>query len=243
MITLNASRENKEVALLFDDGPNPYVTPKLLKVLESKNVSANFFLIGRRAEQSPEIVEKIVEGGHEIGNHTYTHKRLTLLLEEQGKNAVIDEVVKAKRAIEKITDLSNNHVKFLRPPYLDWSEELAKVIEPIYGDNIIMSGLSIGDWNWGRHDSWDRNDASAIHDQAKRITETWKQTLNSGTLLGFHDGSEHNLPGNKQYDTWIYRALPTLEAITYIIDFLRAQGYKIKRLSDMSLIKEEYIKK
>lgn len=100
MIVFRGNPDNKEVALLFDDGPNPNITPKLLEVLQAKNIPANFFLIGMRAEQSSEIIKQILEAGHEIGNHTYTHKRLPQLLEEKGKQAVIDEVVKGRQAIE-----------------------------------------------------------------------------------------------------------------------------------------------
>jgi len=228
------------VALLFDDGPNPKITPKILDVLRQKGVKANFFLIGMRAEQSPEIVKQIVKEGHEIGNHTYTHKRLTQLLEEQGERAVIDEVVKGKLAIDKAANFKDGQIRFLRPPYLDWNDEVAEVIKPIYGDNIITSGLAIGDYDWGVDHNWDENDTAAITNQAKLIINTWVQVTDNGTLLGFHDSSEHNLPGNKQYDSWMNRAYPTLEALPTIIDNLRENGFKFYRLSDMELTKEPW---
>lgn len=239
MVVLHGSTSNKEVALLFDDGPNSNITPRLLDELNSRDIVANFFLIGMRAEQSPEIVKRIVNEGHEIGNHTYTHKRLTQLLEERGFQAVIDEVNKGKQAIEA-AGVSADRIKYFRPPYLDWNNDLAKLIEPLYGDNIIMSGLAVGDWDWGVNHVWDSSDTSAIQKQAQRITREWKQRTINGTLLGFHDSSEHNLPGNKQFDTWMNRALPTLEALPQIIDNILSEGYKIKRLSDMQLIKQPY---
>jgi peptidoglycan/xylan/chitin deacetylase (PgdA/CDA1 family) len=228
------------VALIFDDGPNPKITPKILDVLRQKEVPANFFLIGMRAEQSPQIVRQIIAEGHEVGNHTYTHKRLAQLLVEQGEQAVIDEVIKGKQAIEKAANFKDGQLKFLRPPYLDWSEELAKVIQPLYGDNIISSGLAIGDYDWGTDHDWDENDKVAITNQAKLIVDTWNEAINNGTLLGFHDSSEHNLPGNKQFDKWINRALPTLEALPSIIDSIRHKGYKISKLSEMELVREPF---
>lgn len=240
MVIFHGNDKNKEVALLFDDGPSPLVTPKLLKVLKDTRTPANFFLIGIRAEQSPEIVQQIIEAGHEIGNHTYTHKKLTEVLERHGAQSVLDEVLKGKLAIEKAANMSEDSITFLRPPYLDWSEELAKIVAPFYGDNIMMSGLAVGDWDWGFNHTWNEDDTSAINAQATRITDTWKQATKSGTLLGFHDSSEHTLPGNKQYDTWMNRALPTLEAIPHIIDFLNNSGYVIKKLSDMNLIREDF---
>lgn len=238
MVVLRGSPDNKEVALIFDDGPNPYLTPRLLDVLNSKDVRANFFLIGMRAEQSPEIVQRIIKAGHEIGNHTYTHKRLPQLLQQGGRQAVVDEVVKGKQAIQKAADAQQAQIKFLRPPYLDWNDEIAEIIKPIYGDNIIMSSLAVADWDWGTDYTWDETDTAAIHNQAIRIEEGWKNAANNGTLLGFHDSSQHNLPGNEQYDTWMKRALPTLEAIPQIIDFLLSRDFKIKRLGEMELVKE-----
>jgi peptidoglycan/xylan/chitin deacetylase (PgdA/CDA1 family) len=243
MIILQGNKCLKEVALLFDDGPNPYLTPKLLEVLRNKGVPANFFLIGMRTEQSPEIVRQIANAGHEIGNHTYTHKRLPQLLEEYGKQAVIDEVVKCKKVIEKASNLCEGEIKYLRPPYLDWNDKLAELVEPYYGDNILMSSLTVSDWDWGVDQDWNKEDKEAISQQAERIASEWKQITENGTLLGFHDSSEHNLPGNKHFDMWQNRALPTLEAIPHIIDFLIVEGFSINRLSDMELDKENYIDK
>lgn len=62
------------VALTFDDGPNPEVTPQLLDVLERNGIIATFFLVGERAERNPEIVTLIRERGHQIGAHSYHHK-------------------------------------------------------------------------------------------------------------------------------------------------------------------------
>jgi peptidoglycan/xylan/chitin deacetylase (PgdA/CDA1 family) len=228
------------VALLFDDGPNPQITPRILDVLRQKEVPANFFLIGMRAEQSSRIVRQIAKEGHEIGNHTYTHKRLTEVLKLQGKSAVIDEVVKGKLAIEKAANLNNGQIKFLRPPYLDWDDEVAKIIKPIYDDNIITSDLAIGDYDWGVNHNWDENDRAAIANRAKLIINAWQRTTSNGTLLGFHDSSEHNLPGNKQYNTWMNRALPTLEALPAIIDNIQRAGYKLCRLSEMDLVRESF---
>jgi len=69
--------QDKNVALTFDDGPNEKYTPMILKILQEKNVHATFFLIGRHAQQNPELVKQIYQAGHEIGNHTYSHKELT----------------------------------------------------------------------------------------------------------------------------------------------------------------------
>ncbi len=72
-IVYAGNREQSKVALSFDDGPNPYATEQILKILHEHKVHASFFLIGKRCEQYPEIVKKIAKEGHLIGNHTYSH--------------------------------------------------------------------------------------------------------------------------------------------------------------------------
>jgi peptidoglycan/xylan/chitin deacetylase (PgdA/CDA1 family) len=232
-------RARDGVALLFDDGPNPKLTPKILEVLHEKGVKANFFLIGMKAEQAPDVTKQIVEAGHEIGNHTYTHKRLADLFKLQGKQAVINEVTRGRDAIASASGLDVSQIVYLRPPYLSWNYDVAKVVEPLYGENIVSSGLAIGDYDWGIDHNWDENNTAAISTHAKQIVDAWTEATENGTLLGFHDSSEHNLPGNKQYTKWMNRALPTLEALPTIIDNLHAKGFKICKLSDMELIKEQ----
>jgi peptidoglycan-N-acetylglucosamine deacetylase len=68
------------IALTFDDGPNPVDTPKLLDLLREKNVKATFFVVGKRADQHPEIVRRAWEEGHLIANHTWSHRNLFCFL-------------------------------------------------------------------------------------------------------------------------------------------------------------------
>lgn len=63
----------KSIALTFDDGPNPYATPKILDILKQENVKATFFLVGKWVEKYPELARRIVDEGHTVGGHTYTH--------------------------------------------------------------------------------------------------------------------------------------------------------------------------
>lgn len=238
MVIFRADPELSEVALIFDDGPNPKVTPKLLDILKDKQVQANFFLIGARAEESPEIVKLIIKNGHEIGNHTYTHKSLTQVLKEKGEAAVKDEIEKGALAIRETANLHDSDIRYLRPPYLDWNEEVAKIAASLYGQRIVMSGLAIGDYDWGVNHDWSDKDKVAITAQSERIIKAWQDKVGKGTLLGFHDSSEHNLPGNQYYETWMNRALPTLAAIPQIIDDIRNSGLAIKKLSEMRLLAE-----
>src|SRR6266540_3668302 len=72
-------RGTKGVALTFDDGPDPEVTPRLLELLARHGVTATFFVIGARAERYPEIMRAILAGGHAVGNHSYSHSPFLML--------------------------------------------------------------------------------------------------------------------------------------------------------------------
>ena len=67
---------NKTVALTFDDGPNVEATPAILDALKARGVRATFFILGRHAEQWPELVKRVADEGHAIGNHGYFHRKL-----------------------------------------------------------------------------------------------------------------------------------------------------------------------
>src|SRR5947209_17920913 len=65
-----------QLALTFDDGPHPKYTPQILAALREAGVRATFFVLGSQIERHPEMVAEMIEGGHELGNHTYSHANL-----------------------------------------------------------------------------------------------------------------------------------------------------------------------
>lgn len=107
----------KKIALTFDDGPHEKYTPMLLDGLKERNVSASFFLMGKNAEKYPEIVERMKEEGHVVGNHSYSHVQLNSMKEVEA----CKEMTKANEVIRKITGETPNYV---RPPFGAWSNNL-----------------------------------------------------------------------------------------------------------------------
>ncbi len=84
--TLRRLEDASCMAITFDDGPNPTVTPRVLKLLERHNAKATFFLIGRHVRAFPALAREIAERGHAIGNHTETHPSLTFLSPRESRN-------------------------------------------------------------------------------------------------------------------------------------------------------------
>ena len=87
------------VALTFDDGPDPQVTPRVLDLLDRHGVKATFFVIGRKAEAHPELIREILARGHALGNHSQTHPPFLML---QGKRAIAREVASAQAALRRL---------------------------------------------------------------------------------------------------------------------------------------------
>ena len=98
------------VALTFDDGPTPGYTETILAVLDSFDVKATFFVTGREVESNSEQARKLVEAGHELGNHSYRHSRMVLM----APSTVRDEIERTDRAIRSTGYTGPIH---FRPPY------------------------------------------------------------------------------------------------------------------------------
>ncbi len=101
---------NPYVAMTFDDGPHPQNTPRLLDMLRARNIKATFYVIGGNVDRYPHIVRRIVAEGHEIGNHTYTHRKLTSL----GDSEVSKEMRRTEDAIVRAAGVKP---RTMRPPY------------------------------------------------------------------------------------------------------------------------------
>ncbi|MEK4080562.1 polysaccharide deacetylase family protein [Solibacillus sp. FSL K6-1126] len=108
-LTYQAETKDKVIALTFDDGPTKNVD-QLLPLLDEYKVKATFFLIGNEIEKHPEEAKKLVEAGHQIGNHTYSHKRMVL----KSPSFIEEEIEKTDELIRSIGYAGE--IDF-RPPY------------------------------------------------------------------------------------------------------------------------------
>ncbi len=107
------------IALTFDDGPHPVYTRQLLDGLRERGVKATFFLIGQNVEGNEELVRQMAEDGHLIGCHTESHVDLTRCTQSEARR----EIEEASRRIARIT---GEEVRYIRPPFGNWSEALAE---------------------------------------------------------------------------------------------------------------------
>ena len=119
----------KKIALTFDDGPHPIYTPELLEGLRKRGVVATFFVTGANATLYPELIAKMQEDGHLIGNHTFHHVQLSVV----GEEIFLQELEETNRVLEGILQ---EEVVFVRPPYGDWTKavELEVDMLPVLWD-------------------------------------------------------------------------------------------------------------
>ena len=102
--------EQKQVALTFDDGPHPYYTEQLLDGLKERGVVATFFVTGEHALLHPDVIKRMQEAGHLIGNHTYTHMQLR----SDNRAEFLEELQLTNQVIKEIT---GEDTLYVRPPY------------------------------------------------------------------------------------------------------------------------------
>ena len=115
--TMEELQEGTKIAITFDDGPHPYYTEQLLDGLKERGVKATFFVTGEHAQLHPEIIVRMNEEGHLIGNHTYNH----LQLSQNNRQEYKEQLIKTN---EIISDITGKEVIFVRPPYGTWDKSL-----------------------------------------------------------------------------------------------------------------------
>lgn len=165
----NAREEEvKKIALTFDDGPHPTYTEKLLDGLKERGVVATFFVTGEHVVLHPDIITRMHEEGHLIGNHTYSHMQLKSNNREEFK----EELIATSEVIEEIIQ---EEVVYVRPPYGSWDKSFEKEL------NMIPVLWNVDPLDWCSTDvtgivkkivkETDENDIILMHDYFKTSVE------------------------------------------------------------------------
>ena len=165
---LRGPTDQKRIALTFDDGPDPRFTEDVLKVLNQYNVSGTFFLMGSRAIAYPEIVKRLNNEGHVIGNHTYFHPNL---VKEADIPTLEREVTRTENTLN---DIIGYRTSLFRPPYgFLYNELVEKLAEMQY----LIIGWSVDSLDWEE-------------DPPEVIASTVLDNIHPGAIILMHDGAD-----------------------------------------------------
>jgi cellulose synthase/poly-beta-1,6-N-acetylglucosamine synthase-like glycosyltransferase/spore germination protein YaaH/peptidoglycan/xylan/chitin deacetylase (PgdA/CDA1 family) len=205
---------DKQIAITFDDGPDPKWTPLMLDVLKKENVKAAFFIVGSEAEKFPSIVRRMYEEGHEIGNHTWTHPDIS---------NVRRQYMQLELNLTERFFASTLGVKPLlfRPPYsIDQEPDTGDQVRPLelsqeMGYITVGDKLDPNDW---------KNDPRPTAEQITQAVLAHLPPCNPGdfrcgNIVLLHDGG-----GDRSN---------TVKALPMIIDELRARGYELVPVSTL----------
>jgi len=158
----------KKVAISFDAAWGSDITPKLLEILKKHNIKTTFFLVKFWVDKYPEMTKRIVQEGHELGNHSATHPRMGSL----SKNQIIEEL---NRTRDKIKELTGQETVLFRPPFGDYSNTLISTANEL--------GYYVIQWDVDSLD-WKDLSANAIYDRVIK-------QVKPGSIVLFHNNGKH----------------------------------------------------
>jgi peptidoglycan-N-acetylglucosamine deacetylase len=133
--------DGPQLAITFDDGPHPTHTPRLLDMLKERGIKATFYVLGQRVVEHPEIVRRMVDEGHEIGNHTWNHPALTKI----SASRIASEINRTTEAIENAVGVRPTT---FRPPYGATNQSINKRLNDEFGLTVAMWSVDPQDWKY-----------------------------------------------------------------------------------------------
>lgn len=166
-ICQSSNKNDKEIAITFDDGPHEK-TEEILDILLKNNAKATFFCIGKQIEKHPLILERIIAEGHNVGNHSYSHSNWNGFF---SSNKIASEIEQTKKIIAQFT---NKKTRLYRPPFGVTNPNIAKAIAKT---NQIVIG-------------WNVRSLDTVIDNETLILERIKKRVKPGSIILLHDTSE-----------------------------------------------------
>jgi peptidoglycan-N-acetylglucosamine deacetylase len=216
--TVSRTNSPRKLALTFDDGPNPAITPKLLDLLDRFQARATFFVIGKHARECPDLLKATAARGHVIGNHSDAHPNLFWLKADQ-------ITVELRCCNYSIIAATGAPPRWFRPPYgmrNPWVVPAARELK----QRVVMWTLIPGDWR-ATSSEWLIPRLEPIAARAKRHLKgsagAAQGTVSTGDILCLHDGSHRQLNADR---------LPTLAALEYWLPRWRDLGLEFVTIDD-----------
>jgi peptidoglycan/xylan/chitin deacetylase (PgdA/CDA1 family) len=187
--------DKPEIALTFDDGPNEPYTSQILQVLKDNGVKATFFMVGMNIQKEPEAARAVVEAGHAVGNHSWSHPDMIL----EGSGTVARQLSLTDEALFRAT---GRHSRLFRPPY--------GADDPLTVRAVERMGYVMVKWSVSSRD-WKRPGADRI------VTNVLNHTGN-GAILLMHDGDKAGAGDRSQTVEALKRIIPKLkeEGFTFV---------------------------
>ncbi|MFC8683635.1 delta-lactam-biosynthetic de-N-acetylase [Brevibacillus porteri] len=163
----------KEVYLTFDNGYENGFTPKILDTLVAKKVPAIFFVTGHFVKEQPELLKRMAQEGHLIGNHSWSHPDMTTVSNQKIK----DELTKVSNAVQQVTGQAN--MRYLRPPRGIFSDRTLAVTKDLGYTNVFWS-VAYKDWD------------TKVQRGAKYAYDSVMAQLHPGAVILLHSVSKDN---------------------------------------------------
>lgn len=194
------------IALTFDDGPHPEYTNQILDILADRGIPATFFVVGRHVDRYPEVTQRMLDEGHEVGSHTYNH--LNLLNADEA--TVTRELEMTERALREACDFEP---RFFRPPRGLYNQVTLDTAHE-RGYTLVLWSLSSTDW---------------MGTAPSRIARLITGRVHGGDILLFHDsGDFFTAAGASRANT--------VAALGPMIDSLTEQGYRFVTITEMMVM-------
>lgn len=200
------SEDLQYVALTFDDGPHPQFTAAILDILQKRQVSATFFVVGRHVDQHPDIVRRMLDEGHEVGSHTYSH--LNML--RAGEHTTTSQLARTEEALKGAADFTP---RLFRPPRGLYNSTVLQVAHD-RGYTMALWSLSSQDW---------------LGTSPGRMVRSVTAGTSGGEILLFHDSGDFFTAAGADRSN-------TVEALGPIIDNLRDEGYEFVTVTELMIL-------
>lgn len=195
-IQLPTIEGQKRLSLAFNDGPTPYGTPALLRILDQFEIKATFFLIGENVVRHPKLVTEILAAGHTVGNHSFSHL-------DPWTHSVKETLRDVQKSVEVIEQLTSQSVDWYRPPF-GHATALQVDYAKRYGLKTVLGEMVVQD--------------DQKNSDPEKLTSKLLSNVKTGSIINFHD----NQMSNKVTPKILCDAVPRLVDAGWEFEALRA---------------------